>query len=354
MPDPFISEVKYRGGANEDFIEIAVDAGTDVSDIQVTVYRSNGTVRSTSDLSDVTPTTVNGRDVYTLVNGDASDFSGISTSQGVALTENGTVYLFISFDNTAGTVTATQGPANGSTSTDVGLAGFDESLETQNQGGSYFTQTDPDPNNVTCFVAGTRIDTIAGPVTVEDLREGTLVRTRDGQFRPVRLIFHRCIGQEELARKPGLWPVHISAGSLGINIPNRDIRVSRQHRMLVSSQITKRMFGRDDVLVAAVRLTDLPGIFVKEPEQEITYYHLLFEDHEVIFAEGAPTESFFLGPVALQTLPKESLAEIEEVFPQLALPLRTDQSKYFIPQRRKQVRLIARHVRNHKNVVTTF
>ncbi|MEL7206204.1 MAG: hypothetical protein AAGL19_18630, partial [Pseudomonadota bacterium] len=73
MPDPFISEVKYRGGANEDFIEIAVDAGTDVSDIQVTVYRSNGTVRSTSDLSDVTPTTVNGRDVYTLVNGDASD-----------------------------------------------------------------------------------------------------------------------------------------------------------------------------------------------------------------------------------------------------------------------------------------
>ena len=119
MPDPFISEVKYRGGANEDFIEIAVDAGTDVSDIQVTVYRSNGTVRSTSDLSDVTPTTVNGRDVYTLVNGDASDFSGISTSQGVALTENGTVYQFISFDNTAGTVTATQGPANGSTSTDV-------------------------------------------------------------------------------------------------------------------------------------------------------------------------------------------------------------------------------------------
>ena len=354
MPDPFISEVKYLGNANADFIEVAVDAGTDVSDLVVTVYRQDGSIRSSNDLSLLTPTTVNGRDVYVIEAGDATQFNGLGRNQAISLSDDTNVYQFISFSDNPNTVTATEGPADGLDSTEIGEAGAGESLETQDQGGSYFTQTDPDPGNITCFVAGTRIETKSGMVAVEDLCEGALVRTRDGQFRPVRLILHRRIGQEELARKTNLWPVHISAGSLGFNIPNRDICVSRQHRMLVSSAITKRMFGCDDVLVAAVRLTGLPGIFVKQPEHEITYYHLLFDDHEVIFAEGAPTESFFLGPFALQTLPKESLAEIEEIFPQLVLPMRTDQSKYVIPQRRKQARLIARHVRNHKSLVTTL
>jgi len=114
------------------------------------------------------------------------------------------------------------------------------------------------------------------------------------------------------------------------------------------------MFGREEGLVAAIRLTAVPGVFVQKPDEAITYYHLLFEDHEVIFAEGAPTESFFLGPVALQTLPKESVAEIQEIFPDLTLPMQVADSKHFIPQRRKQTRLIERLVKNHKSVVATL
>ncbi|MEO0370540.1 MAG: Hint domain-containing protein, partial [Pseudomonadota bacterium] len=176
MPDPFLSEVKYLGNASQDFIEVAVDAGTDVSNLVVTVYRPNGTVRSTSDVSLLTPTTVNGFDVYLIDNSGPTAFNGVALNQAVSLSEGSTVYQFVSFSDTPGGVTATTGPANGLTSTDIGQAGAGESLETQDQGGSYFTQTDPDPNNVTCFVAGTQIDTQDGPVAVEDLTVGTRVR----------------------------------------------------------------------------------------------------------------------------------------------------------------------------------
>lgn len=352
MPDPFFSEIKYLGGANEDFIEVAVDAGTDVSDLVVTVYNANGSVRSSSNISVLTPTTVNGFDVYLIENGDATNFNGVALNNAVALSENGTVYQFLSFTDTPDPVTATAGPANGLTSTEIGEAPRGSSLETQDQGGSYFEQSDPDPDNVVCFANGTRIETDAGPVLVEDLHEGAMVRMLDGAFRPLRKILSRRFAQSTLATNAALWPVRISAGALGQNVPSRDIRVSRQHRMLVSSPITQRMFGRGDVLVAAIRLTDLPGVFVEEPDAPIEYFHLLFDDHEVIFADGAPSESFFLGPVALSRLPEESVEEIKCIFPDLTLPMQVEDSKHLIPNKKRQMRLVARHVRRNENLVS--
>lgn len=352
MPDPFFSEIKYLGNANADFIEIAVDAGTDVSDLVLTVYNSNGSVRSSSNISVLTPTTVNGFDVFLIENGDATNFNGVALNNAVSLSENGTVYQFLSFTDNPGAVTATAGPANGLTSTEIGQAGAGSSLETQDQGATYFTQDNPDPNNVVCFANGTRIETKDGLVAVEDLREGAMVRMLDGEFRPLKMILSRRFARTKLVANEALWPVRISAGALGQSVPSRDIRVSRQHRMMVSSPITERMFGRDDVLVAAIRLTELPGVFVEEPEEAIEYFHLLFEDHEVIFADGAPSESFFLGPVALSRLPDESVEEIKLIFPDLTLPMQVDDSKHLIPSRNRQMRLIARHIRRNENVVS--
>lgn len=354
MPDPFLSELKYRGGASEDFIEVAVDAGTDVSDLVVTVYRANGTIRSSNALSLLTPTTVNGFDVYVIQTGDATAFNGISTNQAVSLSENGLVYQFVSFDDTAGTVTATQGPAAGLSSTDIGQAGFNESLETQDQGGSYFTQTDPDPNNVTCFVNGTQMETNKGLVAVEDLRPGMRLRTLEGQFAPLRMVLRRHVTRDEMRANDALRPVRISAGAMGVTIPRRDVLVSRQHRMLLNSATTQRMFGCNGALVAAIRLIEMPGVYVDLPEEDNEYFHLLFDEHEVVFADGAPSESFFLGEVALRTLPSASRREIALIFPNLALPLRVEQSKHLIPKRRHQARLVARHAKNRKTLVSAL
>lgn len=79
--------------------------------------------------------------------------------------------------------------------------------------------------------------------------------------------------------------------------------VSRQHRMLVRSKVAERMFGRPDALVSAIKLTALPGIYVDDQVEEVEYFHILFDQHEIVWAEGAPSESMFAGPEALKSIP---------------------------------------------------
>ena len=348
MPDPFFSELKYLGGASLDFIEVAVDAGTDVTDLVVTVYRENGTIRSSNDLSVLTPTTVNGRDVYLIEAGDATNFNGLAFREAVSLSENGTVFSFVSFDDTAGAVSPTVGPAAGLTSTDIGMAGSGSSLETTDGGATYFTQDTPDPGNVTCLTTGARISTKDGLVNVEDLIEGMRILTYDGEYKTLRQVFSRDFSLSELQQNSKLYPVRICAGALGSGLPKHDMLVSRQHRMLVSSPIVERMFDRSEVLVAAVKLTSLPGIFVDTSVTDVTYFHLLFDCHEVIFADGAPTESLLMGVEAMSSLSIECIEELRAIFPTLLTQAEGHFSKYCIPSIKRQNQLVSRHQRNQR------
>ncbi len=205
-----------------------------------------------------------------------------------------------------------------------------------------------------CFVAGSHIDTEYGERPVEELEQGDLVRTGDGVLRPLRLILHRHLRPEELERAPGLRPVRIMAGSLGAGLPKRDLLVSPQHRMLVKSIIARRMVGADEVFVSARKLSALPGVFTEAAPEGLTYYHLVFDQHEVIFAEGAPTESFYCGPNALQALSQESREEMDALFPGLMAGCDCPESARPILDGARQKRLMMRHVKNAKPVLETL
>lgn len=204
------------------------------------------------------------------------------------------------------------------------------------------------PFAMICFVDGTQIDTADGPVAVENLRAGDLVRTADHGYQPLRLALSRQVGSVWQMQNPRLRPVRITAGSLGNGLPQRDLRVSRQHRMLVASSICERMFGTPEVLLPAVRLTELPGIFVEDDCAPLVYFHLVFDRHEVIFADGAPAESFFIGRQALDSLTPEARDELLTLFPdavercEVALPARA------IPTGHRMRGLIARHAKSGK------
>jgi len=171
-----------------------------------------------------------------------------------------------------------------------------------------------------CFAAGTRIATPHGPVAVERLAPGDRVLLAEGGTAPVRRCLVRTLTAAEVARDPRLRPVRIAAGALGQGLPDRDLIVSRQHRLLAASPIVRRMFGVDEVLIAAHRLTKLPGI---APDADaasggVTYVHLVLDAHRVILAEGAPAESFYAGPMALRALPADVVAELRLLFPDAA------------------------------------
>ena len=107
----------------------------------------------------------------------------------------------------------------------------------------------------------------------------------------------------------------IVAGALGNGLPKRDLLVSRQHRMMVSSKIAERMTGSSEVLIPAIKLVALPGVYIDETVTEVEYFHVLFDQHEIIFAEGTKTESLFAGKFAIKALGREALEEILAVFP---------------------------------------
>lgn len=177
-----------------------------------------------------------------------------------------------------------------------------------------------DPNlfgNVVCFAKGTRILTSNGWKPIEDIAVGDEIVVRSGSTKPVRWIGTRYADLAAFQQNPKLRPVRINAGALGKELPVRDLWVSRQHRMLVQSVIANRMFGQRNVLVPAIKLTSLPGIAIDDEVREIEYLHLLFDQHEIIQAEGAPTESLFTGPEALKAMSADAREEILTIFPEL-------------------------------------
>jgi len=169
---------------------------------------------------------------------------------------------------------------------------------------------------IPCFTPGTRIATPRGEVPVEDLRVGDRVITRDHGLQTVRWIGGRALSRTELALAPDLRPVRIRAGALGHGLPERDMQVSPNHRMLVMNDRTQLFFDEAEVLVAAKHLADGDGIAQVEADG-VTYIHLMFDHHEVVLADGCWSESFQPGDWSLKGLDNDQRAELFDLFPEL-------------------------------------
>ncbi|WP_279577997.1 Hint domain-containing protein [Paracoccus versutus] len=175
---------------------------------------------------------------------------------------------------------------------------------------------------VVCFLRGTLIKTEDGEVPVEKLEPGMKVMTLDHGYKELSWIGKRVLSAAELAEQPKLRPIRIRAEALGENLPERDLIVSPQHRVLLRSVVARRMVGEAEVLLAARHLIGLEGVEVVEDMQEVEYWHFMFDRHEVVFSNGAPTESLFTGPEAMKALGPEAREEIFTLFPELAEPER--------------------------------
>lgn len=130
-----------------------------------------------------------------------------------------------------------------------------------------------------CYGAGTKLRTIQGEMAIEDLRVGDLPWTSDAGYQPIVWIGQRTLTAAELARKPHLRAIRVSAHALGHNQPERDLILSPQHRLCLSSNIVERITGEHQALVSAKDLLDLDGVDVVETDAPITYYHMMTPEH---------------------------------------------------------------------------
>ncbi|MBW4982066.1 Hint domain-containing protein [Mameliella sp. CS4] len=161
--------------------------------------------------------------------------------------------------------------------------------------GSYYTLSNdaglngqlvsPDTSPATyvyCFAQGTMI---AGPdreIPVQDLSIGDLVQTAEGRTVPVKWIGRQTVHNRIGAPKTSL--VRIRAGALGNGLPHTDLTVTADHGMVIDGYVINASALVNGTTIDFVPRSELPETF--------TVYHVETEAHEVILANGAPSETF--------------------------------------------------------------
>ncbi len=171
---------------------------------------------------------------------------------------------------------------------------------------------------IPCFTPGTLIATPQGEVPVESLAAGDVVVTRDNGLQEIRWVGSRTLDAEELETAAPLRPILIKAGALGHGLPERDMVVSPQHRVLMTGELPQLYFEDSEVLVAAKHLVNGDTIVQLGADADVTYIHFMFDRHEVVLSDGAWTESFQPGDQSLGSMGDAQRAEIFAIFPELA------------------------------------
>jgi hypothetical protein len=135
-------------------------------------------------------------------------------------------------------------------------------------------------NAAPCFVAGTRILTTRGEITVESLRHGDVAVLHDQTIAPITWIGHRSIDLARHNKPETVQPVLIEAGALAAGVPYRNLLVSPDHAISLSGH-----------LIPAKTLIN--GHSIRQlAHRSVTYYHVELAHHAVLLAEGCPAESY--------------------------------------------------------------
>ncbi|MGR3615344.1 MAG: Hint domain-containing protein [Paracoccaceae bacterium] len=171
---------------------------------------------------------------------------------------------------------------------------------------------------IMCFTDDARIHTDQGQKPIDTLEPGDRIRTADNGWQPLRWVATSHLSAAQLRERPHLSPVRISPGSLGRRMPSTALTVSPQHRVLVTGWRAQLLFGAEEVLVPAKSLVNRTTITQSTPNEGVTYYHLMFDQHEVVKSSGLWSES--LHPAQLDTafLHPRAIEELRELFPTLA------------------------------------
>ncbi len=290
VDDPTSTTVQFDTAMTDITFELYdIDAGSRWDDmVQVYALDINGnpipaTIRVTNDTanhavtSDGTTTTINAS------GHDDPNVEGSGAADTVTVIIPGPVYGFvIVYDN--GESVATSGV--------VGIGPV-----------SFFDPT------VYCFARGTMIETDRGEVAIEDLLADDMVRTADNGFQPLRWI-----GSTSVKAKGSKAPILFRKGTIG---NTRDLLLSPSHRVLLQDWQSKVLFGTGEMLASAQSLVNDQTIVRQESDENVEYFHILFDKHEIVFSDGAATESFHPGDADTGALAHETRAEIYRLFPEL-------------------------------------
>lgn len=169
---------------------------------------------------------------------------------------------------------------------------FDNFSEGQSPG-FYTTDQGTASYQTVCFEATMLIDTPSGARVAEGLRVGDFVNTEDAGPQKIQWV-----GRRRMRGWGRNAPVSFEQGVIGNSSP---LILSPQHRILVKSPKAFAQFGSDEVLVPAVAFVNGTSVRI-QPQNVITYVHILLEDHHILTAQNVKCESLLLGKMSLKAI----------------------------------------------------
>ena len=159
------------------------------------------------------------------------------------------------------------------------------------------------------FARGTMITRGDGnQCAIENLRPGDRVLTRDHGKQRVRWI-----GHARLRAVGAFAPVVIPAGTLG-NMG--DLILSQHHRVFLYQRQKLPGLTTSELLVQARHFVDGEKVYLREGGF-VDYFSIVFDHHEIIYAEGVPSESLMVNDATVGRLPPEIAADVKAQFPGL-------------------------------------
>ncbi|MXU65851.1 Hint domain-containing protein [Oceanomicrobium pacificus] len=333
MADPAISEIKYLGSANLDMLEVRIPSSYtgDPANLRLVIYdRSHDGSTTASpaagDIYTVTDgqlTTGNAADHYVFGANFGTGPLALHREDAVGLYDavTGETFGLYSFGTPYTASTATGDPFAGQAAQVLDTTGqvIGSSLGLQPDGSYVFTNPPTPGQSFVCFTKGALIDTQAGPRAIETLAPGDMVLTWDDGPQPLRWIGSRTVALSGTAAR--MRPVRIRAHAFGPDTPSRDLIVSPQHRMLVAGPVAQLYFDTSEVLAPAAGLVGASGVLRDEDAASVTYWHMLFDRHQIVMADGVWSESLFLGDLTLDMLQTDHVAEVLDLFPELRADL---------------------------------
>jgi hypothetical protein len=264
-------------------VQTAFVAQDDEVDIAYNTTKTLDVLANDSDSSGGTLTVTHINDVAV----SAGDSVTLSTGQVITLNPDGTLSVQSDGDNE--TVYFNYTTENGSGDSDTALVEINQAQA--------------------CFTAGTLIETEQGPLPIEALEPGMMIRTYDNGLQALRWI-----GHSRVPVTAATAPIRFAKGQFGAEA---DLWVSPNHRMLVTGQFAELLFGEAEVLAKAKDLVNDAGIRPDLSRKTVDYYHLLFDQHEILFSHGVLSESYHPGPQTTAGFDAETQAELFALFPEL-------------------------------------
>ena len=160
---------------------------------------------------------------------------------------------------------------------------------------------------VVSFTRGTRITLASGAQKpIEELQVGDLVLTRDSGPQAIRWI------GASTARATGAFaPIRIRAGALH---NDNDLIVSPDHRLFIYQRSDRIGAGRSEILVRARHLVNGDTV-VQEEGGFVDYFQLVFDEHQIIYAEGIAAETLLLDEQTRPALPPELDEKLSQILP---------------------------------------